>query len=66
MIRTFILAIILLFSSSLFSQITYPGTPTVGPIEMVYDYSVSNCNVIDIPDKTVAKQQHFNSPSFLS
>ena len=50
MIRTFILAIILLFSSSLFSQITYPGTPTVGSIEMVYDYSVSNCNVIDIPD----------------
>lgn len=37
-------------SISAFSQITYPGTPTTGPSEMVFDYSVDKCNLIDIPD----------------
>ena len=37
-------------SISVFSQITYPGTPTVGASQIVYDYSVDKCNTIDIPD----------------
>ena len=41
----------LFFSSiSAFAQITYPGTPTVGAPEIVFDYSSNNCNTIDIPD----------------
>ncbi len=39
-----------LVSISVFSQITYPGTTTVGTSQIVYDYSVSKCNLIDIPD----------------
>ncbi len=50
MIKTLFFSVFILFSSSIFSQITYPGTPTVGAVEMVFDYSVSNCNTIDIPD----------------
>lgn len=46
--------LVLLFSvfcsAAAFAQIIYPGTPTVGTVETVYDYSVSKCNTIDIPD----------------
>lgn len=37
-------------SVSVFSQITYPGTPTTGTQEIVFDYSSDKCNTIDIPD----------------
>ncbi len=37
-------------AGSAFSQIVYPGTPTTGTVETVFDYSVSKCNTIDIPD----------------
>ena len=50
MVKGFLLAISLLISFTFFSQIIYPGTPTVGSVEMVFDYSVSKCNTIDIPD----------------
>ena len=50
MVKGFLLAISLLVSFTFFSQIIYPGTPTVGSVEMVFDYSVSKCNTIDIPD----------------
>jgi CSLREA domain-containing protein len=32
------------------AQIIYPGTPTTGTPETVFDYSTDNCNTIDIPD----------------
>ena len=37
-------------SFSINSQVIYPGTPTVGTQEIVFDYSVDKCNTIDIPD----------------
>ncbi len=46
--------VFILFSTlcfSAFSQVEYPGiVATVGSATMVFDYSVSNCNTIDIPD----------------
>ena len=39
-----------LSSVASFAQIVYPGTPTTGTAEMVFDYSVSKCATIDIPD----------------
>ena len=50
MLRVIISSFLILFSSSIISQIIYPGTTTLGPVEIVYDYSASKCNVIDIPD----------------
>lgn len=39
-----------LITVSASSQIIYPGTPTTGTQEIVFDYTASNCNTIDIPD----------------
>ncbi len=50
MIRFLSVSVVFCFSITLFSQIIYPGAPTVGSVEMVFDYSVSKCNTIDIPD----------------
>ncbi|MES2593503.1 MAG: T9SS type A sorting domain-containing protein [Bacteroidota bacterium] len=32
------------------AQIIYPGTPVTGTSQIIFDYSVDNCNTIDIPD----------------
>ena len=48
--KKIILLAFTLWSISVSSQITYPGTPTTGASEMIFDYSLSNCNSIDIPD----------------
>ncbi len=49
--KKLLLASMALGSFSVFAQIEYPGTATtIGSSALVYDYSVSNCNQIDIPD----------------
>ena len=48
--RKLLLPCLLLSSISLISQIIYPGTPTTGTAETVFDYSVSKCHADDLPD----------------
>ena len=49
--KHFLFASFSLITTSFFAQIEYPGTAsTVGSAAVVFDYSVSNCNQLDIPD----------------
>lgn len=45
---TLVVALSLFFN--VFSQVEYPGSVTVGASQIIFDYSTSNCNTIDIPD----------------
>lgn len=44
------LLICIFVSVSGFAQIIYPGTPSTGTPETVFDYTTDKCNTIDIPD----------------
>ncbi len=48
--KNIFLHISILIGFSSFSQVVYPGTPTIGTAEIVFDYSSSKCHLDDLPD----------------
>jgi CSLREA domain-containing protein len=48
--KKIVLLLSLLVSIHAIAQIVYPGTPTTGTQEIIFDYSADKCNTIDIPD----------------
>jgi hypothetical protein len=48
--KKIVLLLSLFVSIDAIAQIVYPGTPTTGTQEIVFDYSLDKCNTIDIPD----------------